>query len=450
MSKYNLIIIARNEEEQDLLFQKAAIRQHSLLYQKAVVMLFSVVSQFFDFIEGMHDDYSFILLVHPGLRATTQGQDGLIITNELLANKNYTNLQFDYTSRNTDPTTFKGRTVHHMNFVADEDFDLGKLPLNNMGKLRGKTAPSEVSGKNSNMMIPVTLEAGDFAILTALHDSEYRVWEDDCTCSTSDRVYNSRTAKFKDQWPALRDHPDYDRSFHIIHQERMGLVDGAVHATQIMSHFEPTFLLMSGVCGGNASKGINLYDVIIPTIVHDYATGRFKASELESLEYESIAHRGLINFLKNHIGDIVLNMKAMIPHSRKHILPDNFKIVVDEFACGPWVVKTAGFIDKMGFDFSDPNAKKQANFDSLPVKNISKNIVGLEMESYSILRASEIIQRDKQYALVVKSVMDFTNEFKTDGAGGEIKANASYISYLCCRAMMPFLLEFKGQQKAWK
>jgi hypothetical protein len=46
--------------------------------------------------------------------------------------------------------------------------------------------------------------------------------------------------------------------------------------------------------------------------------------------------------------------------------------------------------------------------------------------------------------------MDHTNELKDDGEFKEIKSSAAYISYLCVRAMMPILLEFKAKIDKWK
>ncbi|MBK8450211.1 MAG: hypothetical protein IPL42_09430 [Saprospiraceae bacterium] len=65
------------------------------------------------------------------------------------------------------------------------------------------------------------------------------------------------------------------------------------------------------------------------------------------------------------------------------------------------------------------------------------------MESYSINRAGNIVQKYGRYSLVVKSVMDYTNTKKEDGVAGHIKKFAALMSLICIRAMMPILLEFK-------
>jgi hypothetical protein len=71
------------------------------------------------------------------------------------------------------------------------------------------------------------------------------------------------------------------------------------------------------------------------------------------------------------------------------------------------------------------------------------------MESYSVIRAREILRGNGKFSLVVKSVMDFTGKNKNDGSFGEIKQGASFMSYLCVRAMMPILLEFRENSYYW-
>ncbi|MEZ2336853.1 hypothetical protein AB6735_14520 [Mucilaginibacter sp. RCC_168] len=451
MSKINLIILGRIEEKTDMIFYKVLLRQNSLLFNKAVVQLFSVASQFFDFLDGMPDDFSFVLLVHAGLRNDTEGDDGINFAKELRSFKAFEGLKFEYTSRDgAQNKSFNGGKLYHANTLADDDFDLSCLPVNTMRELRGKTGDgkSTTAGAVEKSPAQAEPEVVDFAVVTALYDDEFKVYEADCNLETGVGVYNSHKSIFKEKRRGNFGE-DYDQPFYVIHQERMGLVDGAIHATQVISQIQPTFLLMSGVCGGRQGS-VNLYDVIIPSTVHDYATGKFKEGKFESLKYYSQADRDLISFLEKKREDIILNMRLIIDKGRAHLLRSDFKIVIDEFACGPWVVKTSGFIDKMSFDPEHPENSEKYDFDTIPVKNINSNIKGLEMESYSILRAGQIIQKSKKYALVVKSVMDFTNEHKSDGPNGSVKANAAYISYICVRAMMPYLLDFKQKQTVWK
>src|SRR4051794_33350256 len=119
MSKINLIILGRIEEKTDMIFYKVLLRQNSLLFNKAVVQLFSVASQFFDFLDGMPDDFSFVLLVHAGLRNDTEGDDGINFAKELRSFKAFEGLKFEYTSRDgAQNKSFNGGKLYHANTLA--------------------------------------------------------------------------------------------------------------------------------------------------------------------------------------------------------------------------------------------------------------------------------------------------------------------------------------------
>ncbi|ETZ22844.1 hypothetical protein [Pedobacter sp. V48] len=425
--KTNLIILASTNEESDMAFYKTVIRPNSLLFTKAVVLMFSNPEQLFDFLDAMHDDFNFTLLIHPGVRTMTKGDDGAEMIKAIEHHPVYKNMVFDFVSREGSPgKKFEGRELHHANSMPDKDFELNSIPSNNLGLVRGNL-------QTTSQMAQVT----DFAILTALYEHEFAVFEDECKIVKTNQGVNAHTAHFKNN-VALPNGEDYRSTFFVIHQERMGLVDAAIHATEVLTRIKPRFLIMPGVCGGKIGK-VKQYDVIVPTEVHDYATGKFKNGKLESLEYTSSTDKKLIAHLQRNKTEIIANMQKLINKSRKDLLKE-FDIHFDQFACGPWVVKTTGMLDKMS---SSNTSLAEEDYNQIPVENIDKNIIGLEMESYSILRANEILKKQSEYSLVVKSVMDFTNENKSDGKFGEIKSSAAYVSALCVRAMMPFLIDFK-------
>jgi nucleoside phosphorylase len=452
MNKRNLIVLARTEEPSDLTFYKTMLRQRNTLFKKAVVVAFADIDQFVDFIDGMDDAYSFILMIHAGIQNSTKGEDAINIPREIRDHPVYKNLKFAFISREgMQDQYYKGEKIYHANFLADQDLET--FPLNILSEVRGRPVPPAVSTTGipgeiidsaSKLASTVKQEPLDFAILTALYDDEFMVYQTACDLQGTTGLLNAKKAKFKEQKP-LTYGPDYEGTFLVSHQELMGLVDAAVNTAQLISIAEPKFMLMSGVCGGRLGE-VNLYDVIIPTIVHDYATGKFKAGKFESLGNKAETAKKLHKFLDRKKQHIIHNMQALIDPARSKLLNEKFKIVIDEFACGPWVVKTEGVMEKITFDH-EGDAPKMANYDELPIKNISTNIKGLEMESYSLLRAGELIQKPMHFTVVAKAVMDFTNENKNDGPHGQVKTDAAYVSYLCVRAMMPLLLEFYQTEK---
>lgn len=415
-SKRHLIIIAKTAEQEDMNFYNLLLKPDSLLFKKAIVVMFCSISQFEDYLQSMEDGYSFSLLIHVG-RKTMAGQDATFIADAELIVKDLQRselcktAEYEFTSRQAN-VVYNGKPVHFTLDLPDL-LEIESFPLNR--KENGRIVNK---GKSKSQL--------DFAVITALYDNEFASYDRECTSEQYKGVRNSLLAKFKPlQKVKLSYGDDYADPFLLFHQEQMGLVDAAIHATQAVIKENPTFLLMSGVCGGREGS-VNRYDVIIPTEVHDYATGKFKNGQLETKGYKVAMDKDLATFLRRSTDKIIQNMRVLIDPNRKDLLSRDFKIIIDEFACGPWVVKTDGFLTEH------------------LVGEVSKNIVGLEMESYSVLRSGELMQAHGKYSIVAKSVMDFTNEQKNDGQFGEIKASAAYVSYLCIRAMMPLLLEFKG------
>lgn len=376
-------------------------------------------------------DYKFRLVIHEGLGNRSSYNRSEAILSELeQAFPAINNNTLVYISRQQNLFQEQEQYIRdkmgiHLNFNKANSIEIEDLlPIYSVSDFTDNLIKQKKTFAETLEVKSPEKSDNDFAVLTALYEDEFSVYRAECHLASHDNVYNSYDATFKDKRPTPRG-DDYQQQFMVIHQEEMGLVDAAMHSAEIISKIDPTFLLMSGVCGGRSGE-VNLYDVIIPTTVHDYATGKFKEGKMELLGYKADARKELISFLKKRSADIILNMHSIIDPSRKKLLKPDFKIIIDEFACGPWVIKTGGFLDEY------------------LVKNVNANIKGLEMESYGILRIGEVIQKSNRYSLVVKSVMDFTNEYKHDGEHGEVKSSAAYISYLCIRAMMPMLLEFKN------
>lgn len=266
----------------------------------------------------------------------------------------------------------------------------------------------------------------DFAIITALYDDECTTFIDNMDkLSDVNGIKNCKRGVHA----KLQKHYDYQKEFVIINQDRMGVIDAASFATQLIFKHNPTYLIMGGVCGGRKSKQVELYDVIIPHTIFDYITGKLENDEFISYNHKSKTNDDLIKFLRKQKSNIKAGMLSLSKSSPAlQSIVDKVNIHIGDLACGPWVVKTKGFLEH-----------------EVAVEE-KQHILGVEMESLSILRASENFQEYGKYALVVKSVMDFTDERKTDGKNGIVKSNAAYISYLCIRALMPILLTFQDSK----
>lgn len=414
------------------------------------------VKTFFIFYNLAKDDFKFRLIIHAGIADAdlkSIGQTGFSYLGEITLNERFKKLDIPFLSRKR--SLFIDTATQHENlFRIIDDYKCYNAWVFNTPKrieevLSDIPIYSKAEIENSKPGLKKRL---DFAVLTALYNDEFQIYKEHCETIPDHISANCYNSKFIRKVDGVKN--DYEKNFALIHQEQMGLVDAAIYSTQIMDKIDPRFLLMGGVCGG-LKNGVSQYDVIIPTIIYDYATGKLKGEDeskpaaddsiaeprletsykpegsdkvvkgkFESKQFKSTSEKLLTTYIFNRKGEIIQNMKELMPETLKENFPDKFDIHIDEFACGPWVVKTDGFLD-----------------DYL-LKEFSEQIKGLEMESYSVNRAGNIVQKYGRYSLVVKSVMDYTNTKKEDGPGGSIKKFAALMSFLCIRAMMPILLEF--------
>jgi nucleoside phosphorylase len=103
---------------------------------------------------------------------------------------------------------------------------------------------------------------------------------------------------------------------------------------------------------------------------------------------------------------------------------NNLNIKIGVLACGSFVLKSGGFLETKS-------------------KEINDKIIGFEMESYGVMRATKYLNNSKNLSLVVKSVMDYTDEKKSDSVIGEpVKSIAAYMSYLFVRVLIPYIDDF--------
>jgi len=412
-AKRNLIILAKTSELIDMAFYKTVLRIDSPLFQKAIVIMFSTVPQFVDFLGTVTEDYAFSLLVHIGKKTMTQGEDGRVFSQLLDKQPFLTKINYAFTSSDGDGS-FEGKACYHTQKLADDVFDLEKLPVNVMSALRNV----EQGGNESQRQY-------DFAILTALDEGENEFF----SINMQDTVEWDQFA-MKGRFAPHEGFIDYREPFMLIKQKQMGMVDAALSASEVIYHHRPGYLIMGGVCGGRQKK-VKMFDVIIPEKALDFSYGSLENGEFLGRDLDAKFNNDLINYLRSPANKrrIKAGMVQLITtHTeqwREQIA--GAELHFDVMACGPWVIKTEDFIEKL----------------SLEKNNM---IRGLEMESYSIARIGEYYRRFD--TLVVKSVMDYTDTKKEDkGVNGlPYKAIAGTISYLCIRAMLPLIKEFDSRR----
>ena len=184
-------------------------------------------------------------------------------------------------------------------------------------------------------------------------------------------------------------------------QHKTGMVDASILATEMIIRFNPKFLIMVGVLGGKPVD-TNIGDVIIANKVFEIERG--KLTDLGFKKEISSSNLNTKEIIKiNRSKKIIENFINESDNTRK----TNVQIHFGPIACVNQVIDVKNF-------FKDN------------ISEVERKAIALEMESFAIVRACELINNGNTKPLIIKSVMDNT-QTKTD----EAKTYAAWTSSKC-------------------
>jgi len=179
---------------------------------------------------------------------------------------------------------------------------------------------------------------------------------------------------------------------------RMGLPSTAVLASKIVANFRPRILAMTGICAGRAGKS-ELGDVIIADPAYDWGSGKIDTHDGKPRFRPSPHHLDLdvdvAESLRELFGDA--GLRATI-RERCPSAPGrgDLQVHIAPMASGAAVIANA------------------ATFEGLIDKN--RDVMGLEMEGYSVFAAASGCSKPRPLPIVMKAVCDFADEGKADDA----------------------------------
>ncbi len=182
-------------------------------------------------------------------------------------------------------------------------------------------------------------------------------------------------------------------------QSRMGMVDTAALVTGSIITFNPKIIAMTGVCAGRLDANVEKLDLIAASSVLTHDTGKYTENGFEPEPYVSKASELAIQRIEA-VGATLI--KSIITEMDKTPCPIKIvtpKIHTGIMACGSSVINRGGMLN----DIAKTNRK----------------VVGLDMESYAMLRAAELIDNDI-IRIVVKGVMDHSQ-----GKADDVKESAA-------------------------
>lgn len=236
-------------------------------------------------------------------------------------------------------------------------------------------------------VIITALEEDEMAQVLPLIKSEGRI---------ENTVHNIEFGSFIDK-------PDKKVAF--VSQLSTGMVDASILATEMILRFKPKYLIMTGVMGGKPVD-TKIGDVIVSTKVFTIDKGKLTAAEFKrELESSNTDSAAISLFRRNKT-----NIERFIQDENKTRL-DHTLIHFEPVACVRHVIDSEGyFAEKITIN--------------------DRKTIGLEMESYGIARACELVNDRKTIPLIIKSVMDNTMEKTDDAKKYAAWTSAMFLKYI--------------------
>ncbi len=271
---------------------------------------------------------------------------------------------------------------------------------------------------NSKKMLQDTLEYDyDVAIITALQKPEnfwvkevfsnnwYQVQQpgDDCTTYYATKLTTSR-----------------GREIRIItcFANQMASTASSMLTTKVVYNFRPRYLFMTGIAAAVETENIDFGDILVATEVWDGASGKFKDIKDTGKIFQPDYRQKTLNSAFQNIIDQLKDNDDLLNCIYKEYKPTNGKpkghlaIHTGSMASMPAVIASKDEIEK--------------------IKEHSRKLLGIEMESYGMFYAAEnAIAPRPVYVASLKSVSDFaTIEKSNDYQDYASYTSAALLKYL--------------------
>lgn len=373
------------------------------------IRVFKLLYDFFDL------NFKFRLMIHPSLSGNSElkQSDYTYLEKQLLTlkqSKEFVKMDVPFITRNLNIK--KLCNEHGTNFVEHDGytfFDARRIDIDDFEndipvftKTKAKDGNTFVHKNETNAGCLV--EEIDFAIVTALYYDELQEVKFAFNIDSSNEFKFGNNVGFKFNFNG--------KNIIAVSQHQMGMVDSAILSTELMIKFNPKYIIMPGVCGGDDET--NFGDIIMSKKVHLFQTGKMtnEGNEIESVEVkidEATSKQieqnesEIVEEIQAEILNIIENGAAKQKKMFKPFKRNNLKFYLKPTACSTMVIDKDGFFAELK-------------------KNIDRKMIGIEMEGYGMARASEYI-KNRTKSIMIKCVMDKTTN-KEDLA----KAYAAYVS----------------------
>lgn len=192
---------------------------------------------------------------------------------------------------------------------------------------------------------------------------------------------------------------------------KMGFVDTTQLTSELIIRFNPKYIIMTGVCGGRKSQGVNIGDIILPQNIFAYQFGKDTVNGFEHDMVNESTDDHIIQVSKK----IALEVTRKIFDSWNGEKDRQIKLSNESLASGTAVINKLDMLER-------------------EISKQDRKLVAVDMESYAVMRAARLLSKFNVEPIVIKSVMDFT-EHK------DRISNKSYASFTST-SFMYFLLDY--------
>lgn len=232
----------------------------------------------------------------------------------------------------------------------------------------------------------------DISIITALDDEFY--W---MKIASNTEWYKFEMNELSYYSTKIRNNNDEEVSIIAHSINKMGMSYSSATATKMLMLFRPKILLMTGICAGiegPTQKG----DIIVPEYIFNYQEG--------DITEEGFVPSFKTKQLNTNISRLIHQTKDSYVLDIKNEWEKNYKVHGEMPGGTSFQVHTGNH-----FGTGSAVVKDKIILDEIK-KYMQKDIIGLDMEGYSIFIATEVLYELNTIPILIKSVQDFATKEK--------------------------------------
>ena len=188
-------------------------------------------------------------------------------------------------------------------------------------------------------------------------------------------------------------------------QQSTGMIDAAILATEMILRFHPKFLIMTGVLGGKPGE-VKIGDIIVSNKVFTIDKGKITEDEIKT-EIESV------NLDSSHMTKFIREKQNILEFINREntTRKSEVNILFGPIACVRRVIDKKGFFEEN-------------------ILYVDRKAIGLEMESYGVARACELVNDGNTTPLIIKAAMDNTSDKVDDAKTFAAWTSAMFVRYI--------------------